>query len=135
MYYDYAITVTANTLESAPKKQILKLAKGIIHRVEVEMYPGCHRYVGCRLYYHNHQIYPRNLDGEFKTDGYTIAFDDYQEILREPYEVEFRGYSPTSTYDHTVVIRVGVLESSIAIMGLKMVKGLSVLFKVFGIKV
>jgi len=135
MLFDYAITVSANTLEASPKIQKLPVTRGILHRLEVEQYKGCHRYVGCRIFYHTTQIFPTNLDGEFKTDGYTIAFDDYLELFREPYELEFRGYSDGSDYDHTIVIRIGILKNKEALLLLNALKGIMKFLKLVGVKV
>lgn len=135
MFYDFAITVTANTLEAEPKTETLKLAKGYIHRVEVEQYSGCHRYVGCRLYHGTKQIYPSNPQGEFKTDGYTVAFNDLYEFKSPPYELVFKGYSDGSSYDHVVVVRVGVLENRFITGLIKLISGLSKFFTALGVKV
>lgn len=135
MFYDFAITIKAKTTEAEPKEQILQLAYGIIHRVEVEFYPGPRRYAWVKIFRHEHQIWPTNLDGSFRTDGYTIAFDEYEELKVKPYELLVRGYSPDANYDHVVTIRIGILESKTAILLLTALKGLMKLLKMMGVKV
>lgn len=135
MFYDFAITVKAGTTEAVPKEEVLKLTKGIIHRVEVEFYPGPRRYVFCKLYHHEHQLWPTNPDGAFSTDAYTIAFDEYEELKSAPYTLVARAYSPDADYNHVITVRIGILESKTAILLLSALKGMMKLFKLMGIKV
>jgi hypothetical protein len=135
MFYDFAITIPAGTTESAPVEQELKLTHGVIHRVEVEFYPGPRRYVWIKIFHEEHQLYPTNPDGSFCTDGYTIAFDDYFELFTPPYSLLARGYSPNADYDHVVTVRIGVIESRIALATLRVAKALEKFLKVVGIKV
>jgi len=135
MFYDFAITIPAGTAEASPVEQELNLTHGIIHRVEVEFYPGPRRYVWVKLFHREHQLWPTNLDGSFQTDGYTIAFDEYEEMLESPYVLKVRGYSPNADYSHVVTVRIGILESRAALLLLNALKGLMKLFKLLGIKV
>lgn len=113
MFYDFAIAVTAGTEATNPKTQELKLARGIIHRVEVEFRQGTDFRVGVRLNHEGSQLYPTNRDGDFKADGRAIVFDDHFPIDRAPYKLKFIGYSPTASYDHTIYVRIGVLEAEL----------------------
>ena len=56
MFYDFAITIPAKTPESAPVEEELKLTHGIIHRVEVEFYPGPRRYAWVKIFRGGHQV-------------------------------------------------------------------------------
>ena len=135
MFYDFAITIPAGTAEDSPVEQELNLTHGIIHRVEVEFYPGPRRYVWVKIFHREHQLWPTNIDGEFRTDGYTIAFDEYEEMFEPPHTLLVRGYSPDADYSHVVTIRIGILKSRAAVMLLNSLKGLMKLFKLMGIKV
>ncbi|MBA7479976.1 hypothetical protein ES707_15420 [subsurface metagenome] len=135
MFYDFAIKIPKGTKEVAPVEQEFNLTHGIIHRVEVEFYPGPRRYVWVKIFHHEHQLWPTNLDGSFQTDAYTIAFDEYEELLEAPYNLLVRGYSPEADYDHVVTVRIGILESKTVILLLNALKGLMKLSKLMGIKV
>lgn len=113
MFYSTTLTVPAGTAENEPATTTLKITKGVIHRVEVEMRSGTDFRVGCRIYHNEYQLFPSNGDGDFKCDGRAVVFDDHVEITRRPYLLEIRGYSPTATYDHDVYVKVGVLSSDI----------------------
>ncbi|GAH78728.1 unnamed protein product, partial [marine sediment metagenome] len=88
-----------------------------------------------KIFRHEHQIWPTNLDGSFRTDGYTIAFDEYEELKVKPYELLVRGYSPDADYEHVVTIRIGILESKTALLLMTALKGLMKLLRMMGIKV
>lgn len=135
MFYDFAITIPAGRGEDNPVEEILELNEGIIHRVAVEFYPGPRRYVWVKIFRHEHQVWPTNPDGSFRTDAYTIAFDEYYELKGRPTQLLVRGYSPDADYSHVVTVRIGILESKAAILLLTALKGLMKMFKVMGIKV
>ena len=135
MFYDFAIVVTAGTPATAPIEQKLKLTHGVIHRVEVEFYPGVERTVSLSLYHGGHQLYPTNPEGKFSTNGYTIAFDDFYELTAAPYLLKARAYSPNAIYDHTIVVRIGLIESEVALSMLKVAKGLTKFLKLVGITI
>lgn len=134
MFYDFAITIPAGRTEDNPVEEILKLTKGIIHRVEVEFYPGPRRYAWVKIFYHEHQLWPTNPGGSFRTDGYTISFDEYEELKSEPFDLKVKGYSPDANYSHVITVRIGILESRAAILLLTALKGLMKLFRLMGIK-
>lgn len=135
MFYDFAITIPKGTKEDEPVEEELNLTHGIIHRVEVEFYPGPRRYVWVKIFHREHQLWPTNLDGAFRSDAYTIAFDEYEEMFEPPYTLLVRGYSPYADYPHVVVVRIGIMESKTGILLLNTLKGLMKLFRMMGIKV
>lgn len=135
MYYDFAITVPLGTPANAPVEQELKLTHGVIHRVEVEFYEGCRRKVSLSLFIGGHQIYPTNPEGRFCTNGYTIAWDDYYELFSEPYALKAVAYSPNAVCPHTLVVRIGLLESEVALAMLRIAKLLTKFMKLVGIGV
>lgn len=135
MFYDFAISIPAGRPEDDPVEVELNLTHGIIHRVEVEFYPGPRRYVFVRILHHRHQLWPTNIDSAFCTDAYTIAFDEYQELKEAPYNLTVLAYSPAADYPHVVTVRIGILESKGALLLLTALKGLMKLLRVMGIKV
>lgn len=135
MFYDFAVTIPAGRGEDNPVEQELDLTHGIIHRVEVEFYPGPRRYAWVKIFYREHQLWPTNLDGSFRTDAYTIAFDEYEEMFEPPHTLLVRGYSPEADYPHVVTVRIGILSSKSALMLLKALKAILKLAELIGIKV
>ncbi len=135
MFYDFAILIPYGTKENEPVEEDLELTKGIIHRVEVEFYPGPRRYVYIRILHGLHQVWPTNPEGTFRTDAYTIGFDEYYELKAAPYKLRVIGYSPEADYPHVVTVRIGIIESKVALMLLEAIKGMTKLLHFMGIKV
>ena len=135
MFYEFAITVTANTLEATPKTENLHLAHGIIHRIDVQFPIGCVGLVKCRLWSPNFGSLPSNPSGYFASDGYIITQEDSINFLEQPYEVRATLWSAGTTYDHIVTIRFGIVENKFALLLISVVKGLQKFLQMVGIKV
>lgn len=113
MFYDFAVIVPANTLESAPVEQVLKLTHGIIHRVEVQFPIGTQALTHCKIYEGGHQLYPTNPEGNFASDGYVIPIDDYFELSTGSYSLKVKAWNDDDTYAHTLTFRVGILPQEV----------------------
>ncbi len=110
MFYDFAVTVPAVTLVTAPKKQILPLTKGIINRVSIQFPRGTYALVHIKLLYHEHQVWPSNPEGSFNADGYPIEFDEALELDSEPYELKAVAWSLADYWEYDINVRLGVLR-------------------------
>jgi len=110
VFYDFSFTIPANTPQNSPAELRCKLTQGITHRVEISFPPGCAGLVYLQIFDNAHQVYPTNPGGSFKTDSYTIAFNDYYELKSEPYTLRLVGWNEDDTYDHTLEVRFGILE-------------------------
>lgn len=135
MFYEFAITVPANTTESSPKKEDLHLTKGIIHRIEIQFPIGCMGLAHCRLQHHSFGTLPTNPSGSFATDGYTIPIDENLEFFAAHYKIKAICWNDDDTYPHTITIRFGILESKTAIFFMSILKGLAKMLRLMGIKV
>ena len=135
MFYEFAITVAKDTAQSSPKKQDLHLAKGIIHRIELQFPIGCAGLAHVRLRHHSFGQLPTNPSGSFASDGYPIPIDENLEFFSEPYIIKAILWNDDDTYAHTITIRVGILESKTALFFMSVLKGLSKMLKLMGIKV
>jgi hypothetical protein len=135
MFYEFAITVPANTASSAPKEEDLKVTNGIIHRIEVQFPIGTRALTHCRLEHHSFSELPTNPSGDFATDGYTIPIDEYLEFFSAPFVIKAVCWNDDDTYPHTLTIRIGILESKRVIMFMNILKGLTKFLQLVGIKV
>ena len=111
MFYDFSLTIPANTLESAPLERDLQLAPGIIFRVSLLFPPGPHGMVKVKLRRGLHQVWPTDPEGYFASDDEVVDFDEHYPMDDMPYLLTFVGYSPGTTYDHTIAVRVGILAT------------------------
>lgn len=109
MFYSHSLTIPANTSADTPEEYDLQVTHGLLHRIEVEFPRGCAGLVHLVIEHWESQLYPSNPDGDFSTDGYTIAFDDYFELYHSPYLLRLVGWNEDDTYSHTVTVRVGIL--------------------------
>ena len=133
MFYDFAIVVPKNTLQSSPVDPELHLTHGIIHRVEVSFPAGCAAMVHCIILHRRHQIWPENSEGSFAYDNYTIAFDEHYELKNPPYNLKAICWSPGTLYPHTIVLRIGVLPAEVLTPFAGLSGAFKKLFKLFGV--
>lgn len=113
MFYDFAITVAANTTEANPTWQTMKLTKGVVHRVEVQFPIGCRALAHCVIMHGGHQFLPTNPDGNFASDGYVIPIDEHYELKAAPYSLRAKCWNEDDTYQHVITVRVGVLAKEV----------------------
>lgn len=106
MIYEYDLTIPANTLVSAPVRQIMLIDRGIIHKVEVEFPGGSNKAVLVTIRDALHQVYPTNPDGQLKANNFTISGSEWLEVEEPPYQLEAYGWSPGTTYQHVITIRL-----------------------------
>jgi hypothetical protein len=109
VFYDFAITVAPTDTATSPKKEVLQLERGIIHRVEVQFPIGTRATVHCQVKRALHQVWPKNPQGDFSSDGYTIAWDDFYPLETVPYQLEAVLWSTADTYSYDIVLRFGIL--------------------------
>ena len=117
MLYAYELVVPANTPESAPVSQVMKLTVGVVHKLEVFFPAGNLHLVKVVIMDGLHQVWPTNPDGQLKADNYTISYPVWYELTGEPYELTAYGWSPGTTYNHTITIRLGLDRREILLPG------------------
>jgi len=113
-FYQTTLTVPANTPAKSPVEKVWELTKGIIHRLEIQFLPGCMGMVQVQILHGRMQIWPTGLGEAFSGEDNTIAFDDFYPLLSAPYALTLRGWSPGTSYDHTIRFRVGILPEDVA---------------------
>lgn len=109
MMYVFNILTPANTAATAKKETVLKLCYGIVHQVEIQFPPGpaglLHLHINGAL----HQIWPYNTGEDFASQNINISFREFIPILIAPYQFVAYTWNEDDTYDHTIIIRLGVL--------------------------
>ncbi len=134
MFYNFAIVVTAGATAATPVSQVLKLTKGIIHRVEIEFPAGCRGYVSLALKDDGHQFLPTNPEGAFCTDNYTIVIDEHYPIDTAPYQLRAVAWAPSADYDHTITVRIGILRADVLSPFMSVAKALAKFLERLGYK-
>ena len=125
MFYEYAVTVPANTPEGAPIEQEIRTTVGTVTHVGIEFPNGCAKLARCQIFRGGFQLWPLNPDGYIASDGRVIEWDEDYEITDEPTGLTARLWNLDDTYDHVVTVRVtesettGRAESAGLLTGLK----------------
>ena len=110
MFYDFAIVIAANTLESAPVEQTLKLTAGVIQKVSLLFPPGPHGMVKLKLMEGGHQFLPTNPEGYFCSDDEVLNIDEFYELTSGDYSLKAVAYSEGTLFPHTISLRIGILR-------------------------
>jgi hypothetical protein len=113
MIYTIAFTIPFSTSEAFPHHESLIVCRGLIYRVEFQFPPGCAGLAHVVMCDGGHQMYPSSLGQWFCTDSTVIGFDDTFLKLAAPYQFDLYGYNEDETYDHTVYVRVGMVDKEI----------------------
>lgn len=109
MFYDFAITIPANTAKSSPVEQELNLTYGIVHRIEVHFPAYCAGLAHLIVKRFEQQLWPTNPDGSFASDNYTIAFSEHYSLETSPYTLKVEAWNEDDTWPHTITLRIGIL--------------------------
>lgn len=133
MFYDFAVTVPASTAEASPVTQGMKLTTGIVHRVEVQFPAGCAGLAHCAVEHDGHQFLPTNPDGDFASDDFTVVIDEHYELKKGNTLMRARAWNDDDTYQHTITIRVGIMDSKLWLTLLKVITGLQKMLKLVGV--
>ena len=114
MFFRFGITTVANTAETAKLKTVLKVAKGIITQIDIQFPSGPQGLLHIHLNDALHQLFPFNTGEDFSSDFVNITFRDHIPFLTEPFEIQAYTWNTDDTYDHAVIIRVGILPVHVA---------------------
>lgn len=110
MIYRFAITTPASPAGEIPQRTILKLGKGIIHKLDIVFPPGAQQKHHLRICDALHQVWPTNAEQYFASDGETISFREGLELNEEPYTLQAWTWCTATLHPHTLLIRIGLLR-------------------------
>jgi len=130
MEFEAEFTIPANTAQTSPAYQVMKVSRGVITRVMVRPRPGHAALAHLQIRYHEHQLYPTNPDGDFHGDQHIIEWDEYKELTAAPFDLRLVGWNTDDTYEHTFDVGVAILEKNYTLPQL-LIQGLRGLFSIF----
>ncbi len=110
MIFTKDFTIPKNTSKNIPHNDTLVVCRGLIYRIEFQFPAGCAGLAYVAMFDGSHQIYPSSMGEWFHTDNFTIGFDDLLLKLVSPFEFDLYGYNLDETYDHTVYVRIGMVD-------------------------
>lgn len=133
MFYEWAVAVPANTTESSPVTQVMKLTLGVITRVEVQFPHGCNGLAHCKILHEESQKWPTPPSTSMASSGHAIQIDENFDLDTEPYSLKAICWNEDNTYQHTIYVRVGVLRGQFAVTIFKVFEGLEKMLKLIGV--
>ncbi len=114
MFYEYDLTVPANTPAASPAELTAVLNVGTITRVEIQFPPGCNGMVSVAVDHWGRQLWPGDPDEDIAGGGSIVAWEEDFDLEDEPYELTLRGWSPGTTYQHVITFRFALLPLEVA---------------------
>jgi len=109
MLFSECITVLKGYPTTPKTATDLRIARGIITKIEVQFPSGCAGTTHVQICHGLHQIFPKNPDGDIASDKETISSMESLEILTPPYVLKAWTWNTSTLYDHTVNVRVEVI--------------------------
>ena len=109
MIYSIDITVPMNTPQTAKQRTNLKVVSGIIHQIDIQFPTGVAATTHVQISDGFSQLWPSNPAQDFVGDGYTISFKEEHEIKYVPFFLYVHTWNDSTTYDHTITVRLGIL--------------------------
>jgi len=113
MIYSVTITTPKNTAETSPLITTIPVVKGVIHKLECDFPPGNQFLHRLRIRREGAFIFPSNASEYFTADGKVISFREHWPIVDEPFSLNVLTWNLDETYDHTVIVRLGLLRKNI----------------------
>jgi hypothetical protein len=113
MHYDFTLTIPPNTPEDNPLRLTCPLNYGIINKLSVEFPPGCYRLAHIRIFDKLHQVWPTNIDSSIVGDTFPVEFEEYYPVIEVPYELKIEAWNDDDTYQHSIVVRIGLLSEKV----------------------
>jgi len=110
MFYEFAVTVPANTPASSPLRQTVTLVPGTLVGVSLQFPPGCVGLVHAQIWEANHQRWPSNPGGSISADGVVVAWQEDYPLVTEPYQFILLVWNQDDTFAHTVTFRLNLIE-------------------------
>lgn len=100
---------TATTYGASNKlKTVLPLERGVTYKLDIVFPPGPAHLLHVQITDAIHPVWPTNADSDFAGDNETISFGDEYPMLESPYQLECFTWNLDDTYDHRVIIRIGI---------------------------
>ncbi len=115
MIYTTNITTAKLTAfpPNKPKRTILEVTTGLVYKVEIDFPSGSAGLMGVAIADGGYQVWPSNVGQWFTGDNRTIVFDDTYLKGSAPHRFTIFTYNNDDTYDHLVIVRIGLVSREI----------------------
>jgi len=109
MNYSYSDLTPPNTYEIAKRRTVMRLCRGIIHKVEIQFPIGCAEVVHCHINRGLHQVWPSNPEANYTSDGHVISFVESYELLTPPYIMDVWTWNESENHNHKITVWISIL--------------------------
>lgn len=89
-------------------KTVLQLTHGVTYKLDVVFPPGPAHLLHVQIKDALHPVWPSNPDADFAGDNHTISFDDEYPLTQPPFTLQAYTWNEDDTFNHRVIIRIGV---------------------------
>ena len=110
MFYEFDLTISANTAKSSPKELEVPLNAGTVTAVGIQFPAGCSGLVEVAIFRSGHQVWPGDPDEVIKGEDAIVSWTEDYDLDDPPFGFVLRGWSPGTTYDHTITFRFALLD-------------------------
>ena len=112
MWYRGSITVPASTARAAPVTAELAVSQGTIS-LFYRLFPkGCAGQVSMQVFSQTRQVLPTTPGQAYVGDGSEVLGDSSIVLDEPPYILELRGWSPGTTYAHTIYVEFYLAQAA-----------------------
>ena len=108
MFYNFPLTIPANTPITAQVTRTCLVSPGRVDRVMVIFPTGCVALVHVRILRATHQLWPSNLDEAFASESEFLDFVENYPLNDPPFEFILSGWNDDDTYSHTITVRFNI---------------------------
>lgn len=113
MIYTADISTAASTSKANAQKTVLPVSRGLVYKVDFVFPAGSTGLLYCLVTDGLHQVWPSSPGVWFRGDNDVISFEDTYLKLSPPYEFCIYTYNLDDTYNHSVIVKVGLVSSEI----------------------
>jgi len=113
MWYRSSITIPASTSNVAPVTVETEVSQGTIS-LFYRLFPkGCAGQVRLQVFYQTRQVLPATPGQSYLGDGSEVLGDSSIVLDEPPYILSLRGWSPGTTYDHTIHVEFYIEKTQV----------------------
>ena len=109
LFFEYDLTIPANTAASAPAESDVPLSPGTVARVDIQFPRGCVGLVHVQVWRAEHQVWPVNVDGDISSEGQTVSWPEDYDLDDDPLGFTLRGWNLDDSFPHTITFRFALL--------------------------
>jgi len=109
MIYIYPINIPKNTPKNNPKKTFVKLTKGVMNEMRVQVYKGALGLVGVRVKWNEDVFFPMTPETYFTPLKMVNVFSENRPLEIPPYNFMIETYNLDEYFDHELTMIFSII--------------------------